>query len=113
MRGVALKAKHAGRIKKGRKRRKWIAERRIWFDLRNDVYERDEGICQVCQRPVSYPKFQVGHIVDRYMGGSDTLDNVVVMCERCNTLKPYHRSKEEYGEWFDLQKARCELSQIP
>lgn len=67
---------------------------------RRTVWERDAGVCHICQTFVPYgPGYHLGHIVDFCMGGDDTIENLAVMCQRCNLTKPRHRTREEYEAW--------------
>lgn len=81
--------------------RQWVrnARKSQWPRLRGEVYQRDKGICDVCALRVEDAHYNCGHIVDRCVGGEDALENLVVMHEICNQLKPVHRSAEEYREW--------------
>lgn len=84
-----------------------------WSTIKSRIWERDEGICQVCgfdlrQDPDSY---ELGHKVDRVCGGSDTDDNLCVQCVACNRLKPPHDTWEEYEEWIAGGGWRGEIAQ--
>jgi hypothetical protein len=77
-----------------------------WGTLRRLVYERDGGICFVCDRAVPFEFFELGHLQDRVMGGSDRPDNVVVMCGTCNHLrKPLHETTDDAREWAAICRA--------
>ena len=84
-------------------------ERTGWNTKRSIVFERDHGICQVCGLDIikfeDYHNienfYECGHKVDRVCGGSDELDNLVVMCTRCNRFKPLHNNENEYQTWID------------
>lgn len=61
---------------------------------RAEVYKRDDGVCQVCRKPVdwhlAYPdllSLSVDHRVPISRGGSDTLANVQLTHLRCNLKK--------------------------
>ena len=61
------------------------------------MYERDKGRCQKCQVYVSrYSndslQAEMAHIKARGAGGSDTLDNVRLLCRAC------HRREHVYGK---------------
>ena len=71
----------------------------LWRRKRRIVWKRDGGICHVCCVDVRPTDYHCGHIVDQAVGGSDDLDNLVVMCASCNLTKPFHRSREEYEQW--------------
>lgn len=71
-----------------------------WASKRLEVFDRDNGICDICTRKLNFGDFECGHIVDRVCGGSDELDNLVVMCSLCNrAIKELHTTREEYDQW--------------
>jgi 5-methylcytosine-specific restriction endonuclease McrA len=58
--------------------------------IRREVYERDQGCCYLCSRPVpSYHgrDMHVEHIVPVSKGGSHILSNVATSCHPCNQRK--------------------------
>ena len=71
-----------------------------WEVLRRHIWERDKGICQVCGKRTVPEDYECGHIIDRFVGGSDRPTNLVVMCTGCNQAKPFHETREEYNEWM-------------
>ena len=73
-----------------------------WSHLRAIVYERDRGTCQVCGDAVDLNSYECGHIIDRIVGGSDRLSNLVCMCISCNRLKPLTETREEYIAWASM-----------
>ena len=52
---------------------------------KKNVFKRDRGICQYCGT-TSGP-MTIDHVVPRSHGGSDTWDNLVCACARCNNIK--------------------------
>jgi len=53
--------------------------------LRREVYDRDEGKCQQCGRWLPYEgevlvRAHMAHRKGRGRGGSDTIDNVRILC---------------------------------
>lgn len=72
--------------------------------VRAFVYERDGGMCQVCNKKIEFGNFDCGHIVDESRGGSSDLGNIVAMCKVCNLVKPEHKTREEYFEWVKSGK---------
>jgi len=58
----------------------------VKFNRRN-VYLRDGGRCQYCQRAVASNDFTYDHIVPRSRGGATRWDNIVVSCLPCNQYK--------------------------
>lgn len=57
--------------------------------LRKRVFERDQGICRVCER--YDPKWQHDHIIPLWQGGKDTLENSQTLCRR-------HHLEKSIGE---------------
>jgi len=86
---------------KARRDHRASAISRNWRYVRRAVWERDGGICQVCKESIEIEVYECGHKVDRFLGGSDKMDNLVVMCSFCNRLKGPHDTPEEYEAWVD------------
>jgi 5-methylcytosine-specific restriction endonuclease McrA len=61
---------------------------------RKNVWLRDEGICQYCDKQVSYTSFTLDHVVPKASGGKTTWDNVVTCCYACNQKKASKHLKE-------------------
>lgn len=55
------------------------------FELKRQVLERDGG-CLCCSSHNSR-NLEVDHILSRYFGGSNILDNLQTLCSKCNQLK--------------------------
>ncbi len=74
-----------------------------WSTTRRLVYIRDGGICDICKEKLDWDEYECGHIVDRVCGGSNRLENLVVMCGLCNRkIKIMHETKEEYCAWKEI-----------
>lgn len=71
-----------------------------WARLREKVYERDAHRCRVCGHLVTWANYELGHMVERFLGGSDDESNVVVMHYTCNHHKPEHRTRAEAEAWI-------------
>lgn len=54
-----------------------------WQQIRQRVLARDGYTCRYCGAPAN----EVDHIIGRAKGGSDTEDNAVACCRRCNQEK--------------------------
>ena len=52
-------------------------------DLQFQCFQRDSGMCQVCFRPKT--NIEAHHIIPLSENGSDTLDNLVTLCEDCHS----------------------------
>ena len=44
-------------------------------------YQRDDGVCQICQRPKT--NLVAHHIIPLKDCGEDTLDNLITICKDC------------------------------
>jgi hypothetical protein len=72
--------------------------------IRNIVWERDKGICRLCNRKLhDIRDCHMGHIISDKNGGSINENNLVVTCSSCNTslgsknIDQYF--KEQNKEW--------------
>jgi len=63
---------------------------------RNNVWMRDKGRCQYCNRQVSRAEFTYDHVRPQSQGGRTRWENIVVACTPCNQRKR-DRSPEEVG----------------
>lgn len=72
-----------------------------WKVMRRLIYLRDDGICWGCGAVTTWPSFQLGHLIDRMIGGFDIPENLAVMCDLCNTIKPLTFTIEEAVAWRD------------
>lgn len=72
---------------------KWLEQERkrrhkpIPKAVRKQVYEKYNGHCAYCGRPIAYKDMQVDHIKAKYVGGADELDNYNPACRMCNFYK--------------------------
>ena len=48
-------------------------------ELCSQVWGRDRGICQICDRYTVVPDYH--HVIFRSQGGSDSLDNMMIVCK--------------------------------
>jgi len=72
-------------------RQKAAAKAKTLKDLEPALIERCKGRCEACGRYIGYfatPAspwgLQKAHIISRTKGGSDTLDNILVLCYHCH-----------------------------
>lgn len=57
--------------------------------VREEVWKQNngssfDGLCFVCNTHISFVTAQMGHVVSRYRGGPDTVDNLKPICAQCN-----------------------------
>ena len=57
---------------------------RIPHDTREFVWNRDGGCCQNCS---SRDNLQFDHVIPLALGGSNTAENIELLCRKCNQAK--------------------------
>ena len=62
-------------------------KRHINDRLRVQVLIRDGNICRICERKVTGDNIHIDHIKAWSKGGETLLDNLQVLCEKCNLGK--------------------------
>ena len=68
----------------------WKKHKRIVIrnDVRNIIYRKAKGKCQICGRPLDVDgKWSVDHIVPLSRGGENVIDNYQAVCRSCNRIK--------------------------
>ena len=70
-----------------------------WLELRSKVYLRDTGECWACGKFVELIDYDLGHLIDKCMGGWDDYDNLAVMHTKCNLL-PENYSQLKYPRQY-------------
>jgi 5-methylcytosine-specific restriction endonuclease McrA len=77
---VIIKVPRYIRLKIAHKERNW----HIPPVSRREVLRRDKHTCQYCG---ATKKLTIDHVIPRSRGGTHTWDNVVIACEKCNSIK--------------------------
>lgn len=54
---------------------------------RQVVWERDQGVCHICDEPVSFDEMHLDHVVPLSRGGAHAYDNVASAHPACNMRK--------------------------
>ncbi|MCE5329649.1 HNH endonuclease [bacterium] len=86
-------------IENSAKKRLYNVNVRLWYKIIKEVFKRDDYTCQYC--------FQVGgklecdHIIPFSKGGTDTMDNLITSCRKCNRQKK-DKTVEEFLNWRRL-----------
>jgi len=57
-----------------------------WRDVR-DLYLQSDGVCAYCKRRVGIANLSLDHVYPLNLGGSNTIENCVLCCRSCNSLK--------------------------
>lgn len=55
--------------------------------IRQDIFERDEYICQFCGIKLPADRLTIDHLIPLALGGLDEVTNYVTACEPCNARK--------------------------
>ena len=71
---------------------------------RTNIFIRDLGKCQYCDKKLSKGRFTIDHVIPRSKGGQTAWENLVTSCSRCNTHKGDSLLKDID---FILKKAPC------
>ena len=82
-----------------------------------DVYVRDKCICAYCgldgKKDIRiWGQLQIDQIIPRKLGGSNTRENKVVACTRCNTLKGDKDPRQNLPRENQTSVSREDLIQI-
>lgn len=56
-------------------------------EMRNDVYRRDDYICQFCGKKLPPTELTIDHLIPLSLGGLDEVTNYVTACGPCNNRK--------------------------
>jgi hypothetical protein len=58
-------------------------------EIRQQVRERAEFLCEYCHssEDASAARFEIDHIQPRSRGGADTVENLALACQRCNSYR--------------------------
>lgn len=65
---------------------KWAYQKGVNYGFANaraHALDRDNYTCQCCGK--KHVRLEVHHIIFRSLGGSDELDNLITLCEKCHT----------------------------
>lgn len=83
--------------------------------LRQKVYDRDKGICAICQRFDA--KWEADHKTELWEGGKDTLANMQTLCRRHHQDKtsgaaPVRAKTDRLRERHELTLSRRKVETI-
>lgn len=63
-------------------------------EQRRQIWERDGGICGICSEAADPKRWELDHIIQKSLGGSNDLDNLRVAHPECNRNRPKPRAKQ-------------------
>lgn len=75
------------RFKSGIPSSKFYAARQRPKFSRSDLFLRDNGVCQYCEKRLCKEVATIDHVVPRSKGGLTTWENCVICCADCNSKK--------------------------
>ena len=90
-------------ISKAKRGRNYISK-----SMRDEVYTRDEYICQYCKRKYSRDKLSIEHIIPVSKGGIDDIINYITVCRSCNSSKKDKPLLEYINSHWDIK-----ISELP
>jgi len=82
-----------------------------WSASRPFVLKRDDRTCQRCgcdvsNKNVSGPDFEVHHVMPRAAGGRDVPENLITLCKRCHQKVHRQYSRDE-ELWQAMREVIC------
>lgn len=86
-------------------------KRGIRFSRKN-IFLRDEGLCQYCNKMVKFSNFTLDHVVPKWKGGLTSWDNIVTCCYSCNQKKGEKTVKEAGMYLYKLPKQPATLPYV-
>jgi len=84
VKGRSDRAKKARHARLSARRRGATITELVYYD---EIYERDEGICQLCWQPVSFEGGTMDHKTPLAKGGPHIKTNIQLAHKRCNNEK--------------------------
>jgi hypothetical protein len=64
-----------------------VKRRSIPIKLRDEIFRRDNYICQYCGREINEIELEVDHILPISKGGTNSPSNLQTLCVKCNQQK--------------------------
>lgn len=80
-----------GEVSEDESKKRIIRRRTIPTNIKNEVYERDNGRCVECH---SEEKLHYHHIKRYARGGKDAVDNLILLCANCHAEE--HKEESAY-----------------
>lgn len=69
--------------------------------------EAGQGTCYVCGIIINSKRFEAGHVISVYEGGSTTLDNLRCICSTCNKSMGTRNLERFKNLYFPIKKNTC------
>lgn len=64
-----------------------LSKRTFSDSNKRTAYERQNGICPKCNKHHEFSEMEGDHIIPWWRGGTTTLDNLQMLCKKCNGVK--------------------------
>ena len=64
-----------------------LSKRQFLERDKRTIYERQNGICPICGEHYDYSQMEGDHIIPWWRGGKTTIDNLQMVCSKCNKGK--------------------------
>ena len=77
------------------------SQKRRYF--RKRILDKTGGKCFYCEKPLQISEMTIDHFIPKLKGGSNTIDNFVPSCDKCNRLKG-HLDPHIFMEVKDMEK---------
>ena len=66
---------------------KFLSLRQFDDDEKREAYERQQGICPICNKHFDYEQMHGDHITPWHAGGKTVPENLQMLCRDCNLKK--------------------------
>lgn len=93
--------------KQERKRKNGKYRHGVPIDLKTLVQERDQKTCRSCLNEIEQYSMQVHHIKPVSVGGSDSLDNLILLCKPCHS-EVHKQGHENFYDEFTKYISKLE-----
>lgn len=75
---------------------------RPWLN-KDSKYDSEASLSEIFKRWDTVKALERCHIVAKQFGGSDSVDNLFLMCKECHVKSPDTTSRELFFKWVDAQ----------
>ena len=69
------------------RKEKYLSIRAFTDNMKQKVYEKQDGICTVCKEEFSIEQMEADHITPWHEGGKTDEENCQMLCKECNRRK--------------------------
>lgn len=80
-------------------------------ETRKAVWAKANGLCHICDLPMSRFELTVDHIIPRIFGGSDKIENLAAAHQSCNVLRGA-TPLAEYKKKLQMRKRRLGVTKM-